>query len=249
MCVKNLFLLFLSSVLILPGTIFSQSESNLNVDLGATLVSRHIWRGIDIGGAKSAPVGPHLQPHANFIYQHSEKSSVTLGFLGTYGINSPYSESDFLINFNHSGSAGDFRVQLFDYHYPITGINFSNFENDGTGAHTLELSVLYSLPENFPLSIFVSRNVYNVIEDDHTFYSSLRYPLEVDDITIDLFIGAALGESQWHAVTNKGFTLTNLGFSASRPIRISESFSMPLGISWIFNPHQDISYITMSLSL
>ena len=249
MYLKQLFLLILSSVLILPGTIFSQTESNLNANLGANLVSRHIWRGLAIGGTNTSPAGPHAQPFVLIKYHPHESGTASIGFLGTYGLNNRYSESDFLINYSLSTPAGTFKAQIFDYHYPYTGINFTNVKNDGSGAHTLEASLNYTLPGQHPLSIFVSRNFHNVIEDDNTFYASLSYPVELEQTQLKIFVGGAAGPSQWHVVSNENFTVTNLGVSASKSLSITEEFSLPVSATWTYNPHLEISYIALGISI
>ncbi len=237
------FIILFSSILV------GQSNQGFDASLGGSLVSRHIWRGLQIGATQNSPAVPHIQPIAVVGYSFGAPGKLELGFLGTYGISNEYSESDFFLRYAVDTKAGSFALRVFDYHYPFKGLSFTDFDNDGNGAHTIELSLQYSGPENFPIGVFVSNNVYNVMPDDNTLYFELNYPVLVEDVALNLFAGVAQGQSVWHVVTTDKFEVTNIGFSATKGLQISETFVLPVSAIWTYNPHLKKSYIQFKISI
>jgi len=50
-------------------------------------------------------------------------------------------------------------------------------------------------------------------------------------------------------VSEEGFKLTNVGLTASKSVKISEEYSVPVALSWVVNPHLKKSYITAKITL
>lgn len=238
-------------ILLIFCTVFlpAHSQDRFSVDMSAGVVSRHVWRGLLIGETENSHAVPHFQPGAVFNYSFGEIGNLKLGFVGTYGISNEYSESDFFLSYTLPTEAGHFTAQIFDFHYPFKGIDFGNFDSDGTGAHTLEVSLKYLGTINFPIGIFISNNFHNVTPGDKTFYSEVSYPFVVNEVYLNLFIGGSLGESRWHVVKTDGFTITNLGFTGTRFINLSEETEIRVSVSWIYNPHLENSYVTFGISI
>lgn len=246
---RKITVIILSILTILPVIAQGQPDKGFEASLGGSLVSRHIWRGLQIGATKNSPAVPHIQPIAVLGYSFGVPGKVELGFLGTYGISNEYSESDFFLRYAVDTKAGSFAFRVFDYHYPFKGLSFTDFDNDGKGAHTIELSLYYAAPEAFPIGVFVSNNVYNVMPDDNTLYIELNYPVVIEDVALNFFTGVAQGSSMWHVVTTDKFEITNIGFSATKGLQISETFVLPVSAIWTYNPHLKKSYIQFKISI
>lgn len=241
---------FYTLITLLILTCESFAQPSFDVNFGANLVSRHIWRGLQIGATQNSPAVPHIQPNAVMSLSFSKNSSFEIGFVGTYGISNEYSESDFFARYSQLTNIGSFALQLFDYHYPFKGIPFSNFDENGTGAHTLEVSLKYTAPRQFPITLFVSNNIHNVVSGDKTFYAELNYPVQVNKLVdLNLFAGTAKGKSTWHVVSSDSFEIVNLGFKASRKIELSEKLKIPVSVTWTYNPHLKNSYLAFGLSI
>lgn len=236
-------------LILISSILFGQPKGGFDASLGGGLVSRHIWRGLEIGATQNSPAVPHIQPIAVVGYSFGAPGKVELGFLGTYGISNEYSESDFFLRYAVDTKSGTFAFRVFDYHYPFKGLAFTDFDNDGNGAHTLELSLQYSGPVNFPIGVFVSNNFYNVIPDDKTLYIELNYPVLIEDIALNFFTGVAQGQSMWHVVTTDKFEVTNIGFSAAKSLQVSETFVLHVSAIWTYNPHLKKSYIQFKISI
>ncbi|MFH0736683.1 MAG: hypothetical protein V1773_19125 [bacterium] len=54
----------------------------IDVSVGADVVSRYLWRGMEFGGN---PATPQFQPWISFNFQLNDENSITVGGWGSYG--------------------------------------------------------------------------------------------------------------------------------------------------------------------
>jgi nitrogen regulatory protein P-II 1 len=123
---KKFILTFLA--FLFGGTFFSNSLAQ--IEFGADLYSRYIWRGVDYGNS------PSFQPALSFT-----AGGFTVGTWGAYsfaGEGNVFSEHDIFAQYSFETGAGTFGVIFTDYYYPSAGLEFFNYEGEGTGAHVLE---------------------------------------------------------------------------------------------------------------
>jgi hypothetical protein len=78
---------------------------------------------------------------------------------------------------------------------------------------------------------------------NNPFYFQVGFTTSIKDVGLNLFVGGTPGESGgYYGVTD--FSLINVGFKASREIKITDSFSIPLSGSVILNPaSEDLFYV------
>lgn len=238
---------FVTVILIVCG--FSlYAQNNCSFDFGADFVSRYVWRGVEFGAVGNQPATPHLQPYGSFSYSFG-KSSLTFGFWASYGLDSKYSENDLYISYAVDSKIGNISITASDYYYPYTGVKFSNFDGDGLGAHTLELNLSYTLPGKHPFSFMISSNVHNDAPDNESLYFQVSYPFTIQKISLNVFAGMANGVSGWHGITSDKFEFINIGLSASKSVKITNEYSIPLSMDWIYNAHLEISYLVFKISI
>ncbi|MFZ1279746.1 MAG: hypothetical protein WAR59_02850 [Ignavibacteriaceae bacterium] len=223
--------------------IYSQQTS---VTVGADLVSRYIWRGLDVNEA------PNLQPSITI-----SAYGISAGFWGSYSLDnntsSTYSqEIDTWLSYKYQFENGpSINAILTDYYYPSAGIKWTNFNNyddtTGAGAHTLEAGLVLAGCEKFPLTVSAYMNVYN--DAGSNVYFQLDYPVCVGETPLNFFIGAAAGSEENPAYygTEK-FNVVNLGVKASRSIKITEDYSLPFSVTFAINPRSEISYLVFGLT-
>lgn len=226
-----------------------QPASGLSFDLGMELVSRYVWRGVECGVMDDQKSTPHIQPAASLTYNFTEASNVTLGLWGSYGFDGSFAENDFYFSYGQNTSIGDFSLTLTDYYYPSANLEFNNMDADGNGAHTVDAQLGFTFPDAFPLRLLFSSNVYNDVPDYKSFYVEASYPFTISEVELNVFAGAAQGQSMWHAVTTDKFEFVNVGFNASKSIKVSEEFSIPIGVSWILNAHLKKTYIVFKVGI
>jgi hypothetical protein len=198
---------------------------------------------------------PSIQPTLSVGYGGFE-----FGIWGAYTLASDSSESeeiDFWMSYTIETENGpSFTLMGTDYYLPNAGVKFFNFndydatnDNDEAdpGAHLIELGLTIAGPESFPISVSGFVNVYN--EEGNNTYFQIDYPITVGETELGFFCGFAGGskDNPDYYGTDK-LNAINLGVSAGREVVISDSFSLPLSVSFIINPRDEISHLLVGMS-
>lgn len=216
----------------------------LTVNTGVDLYSRYIWRGMDFGDA------PSIQPAFSISYAGFE-----LGAWGAYTLSSQedkFSEIDFWLGYSHEfENSMSIGAVLTDYYLPYLGISIFNFNDydavdangdPDPGAHILELGLSFTGPKSFPVTVSGYVGIYN--DAGNNTYFQIDYPYTVGETDLTVFCGAAGGSNENPGAYNtEDFAVTNVGVSAERGMKITESYSLPLVVSFILNPNEEISYL------
>ncbi|MEZ5359710.1 MAG: hypothetical protein R3F48_12905 [Candidatus Zixiibacteriota bacterium] len=240
-------LVLVSFLVLLSGAL--AAENTIAVNTALEINGRYIWRGMDIAST------PSLQPTLSLSFGGFE-----LGTWGAYTLSNEASESDeidfwgaYTFGFENGASV---TALATDYYFPNAGIDFFNFNNhdaviDDTipdpGAHTIEIGASFTGPESFPITISGFVNVYN--DAGSNTYFQVDLPVKVNGTELTLFCGAAGGseDNPDYYGTDK-LSIINVGVSTVREIAVSESFSLPLSVSFIINPKAEISYLVAGFS-
>ncbi|HOY31769.1 MAG TPA: hypothetical protein PKW80_07810 [Bacteroidales bacterium] len=243
------------------------------LNVGADIMSRYVWRGLDYGGS------PSIQPTLSFGLGDFE-----IGYWGAIALANNYVETDLYAKYTIKG----FSVILTDYYIPALASNvndtrFSYCKNPDkidfdttTGenlnkysCHSLEATLQYKGPEKFPVSILVGTFVYgnDKSPQDTVFtpggsvqsikyknrfstYIELGYPFTIKDFNFDIFVGATPFSSVYSTPAyDGGFAVVNTGITGYKSIKISENFSLPLKASLIFNPQTSGFHFVFGLTL
>lgn len=239
-------------LLLLLTVIFTVGTYAQELSVGTDVVNRYLWRGTDFGDS------PSIQPTVEL-----DAGGFAVGFWGAYPTNNDThaEEVDFYAGYNIDiNSSGSIYLGFTDYMFPTTGFQLTNFNNwddttsaDGPGSHSLELNLGYSGPESFPISIGVNVFIHNVM--DNPIYFELGYSCAVQDVGLDFFVGGAVGDgaAYYGAVkddgTPKTFDIVNTGITASKEIKFSDDFSLPIFGSIIVNPATESLFYVFGFSL
>ncbi len=223
---KYIFLLLLVVMTVKP---INAQEYELNADL----VSRYIWRGVEL--AKSASIQPA------FTASHG---SFSVGTWASYSL-SPQAagadEHDFWVSYGF----GRFSVTVTDYYFPGAANNdLFDFSDNGQGAHVLEAALGFDGGDDFPLAVLLAANVYN--DPDNSLYLEFSWQTASG---VGFTAGVANGSSVWYAVSDSGPRAINIGISYSRDLKVNDEWSIPFSGQIIFNPNQKMSYFVVGLSL
>ncbi len=220
--------------------------------IGLDTYSRYVWRGLDFGNAAS------FQPYVSY-----STGGFSLGAWGAFSISSAggngaldtvtysitsvsntFSENDLWVSYAYSTAAGTFTVYLTDYFYPSSHLKFFDYK-DG-GSHLLEAAVGYTGTESFPVTLAAYYNFFN--DPDKSVYLQASIPFTIDSVySATIFVGGTVEESAWYAASKAN--LINVGFTVSKTIVITESFSLPVSASYILNPEIEQSYLIFGISL
>lgn len=223
------------SILILASTLLAP-KAGAQVSVGADILSRYIWRGVDYGNS------PSFQPSLALTI-----GTFKLGTWGAYsfaGTGTPFAEHDLWASWDIPTSVGTFSALYTDYYYPSAGLKYFNFEGEGTGAHTMEVGIAYTGPSNVPLTVKACLNVHN--DPDKSVYLELAYPVALESVGLNFFLGTSAGKSVWYGTQQTA--VINVGITASKSVTVTESFSLPVSASFIVNPDLEQSYLIVGMS-
>lgn len=234
---------FVFILICLSGISFAQ---DLSLSVNADLVSRYIWRGINVNDAFN------IQPALTLSV-----SGFSFGFWGSYSLtnnldyNNYGQELDTWLGYNFAFENGmSIGAIVTDYYFPNAGIPWGNWDNydspDGPGAHTIETGLLLKGPNAFPISLSGYIVVYN--DEGNNTYFQADYPITVADVALNLFVGAAGGSEVNPIYGTETFNVINIGLKASKSIKITEDYSLPVYASFILNPRAEISYLVFGLT-
>jgi hypothetical protein len=257
---KNLNLLVLLTGLLLFITYHGSAQSS--VTFGADLMSRYIWRGLDLGGKS-----PAIQPNLKYAYiSKNEKHCVSLGGWGSYTLNGTANdELDLTLGYTWNKMVG---VMVTDYFFP--GLNTGDKDKyfiwnaDSTG-HVLEGCVMFTGNNKIPVTAMFAINVYGNdarrMENDSTTgniamskYLEVGFVYAFKQFDFNAWIGAALDKPDT-AFAPTGYYMNdkagiiNAGVKAARSFKLNDHLTLPVQTQFIFNPMLQKAYLVFGISL
>lgn len=238
----TLILVFLSlSSALLAQKDSSKTDTPFNVS--CDLMSRYIWRGLDLGSS------PSIQPGIEFC-----KGGFAIGTWGAFSTNlMGGQETDLYASYTLNDM---FSLTVTDYFFPneIEDYKYFDYARESTG-HIFEGLISFNGTVKLPLSILVATNFWGAdakkLKDDgsedgiqYSTYAEIAYSYK----NINLFMGFNVISPD----TDKGevgfygdsFGVINLGLTASKEINFADKFSLPISVSLITNPQADKIYMT-----
>jgi hypothetical protein len=196
----------------------SISDTVAQIGLSADVMNRYVWRGTDFGNS------PSIQPDINYSAGNFE-----IGAWAAFATNGnpAGTEVDFYASYTFETNAGDFSLMLTDYTFPqdSEGNYFSST------SHFVEAGFGYAGTESFPLNFFTG--IFFTNDDDYSIYTQLGY--EISDV--ELFVGFTPAASELYGTSGAG--VINTGMSITKPLQITDLFSISLTGTLIANPYTD----------
>jgi len=220
---RMVFVVLVGLVIISSARVLAQDEvTNSKFNVGADLYSNYIWRGTKYGQ------GPSVQPSLKFV-----SGGLTAGVWGSFDA-SGYAEADPYISYTLPFGLS---LGLTDYYYP--GLAF--FEvSDTAGSHAFEINGGFA-KGGFSLSAnYIVNEAGGAASAGGDMYFQAGYTFK----DFSLFAGAGDG---WHTSDGE-FAFCNLGIGATKTIRITDSFSIPVNGQVILNPEREQLYIVVGFS-
>ena len=214
---------------ILAVTAVAAPAGGQSASVGADVVSRYVWRGTDFGESMA------VQPALTFSLGNLEA-----GAWGSYSVSrsgADGNENDLWASYTvTAGNGASISLGFTDYYFPSPDAEHG-FRN--ADAHTLELSLGFSGPESFPVSLYGGMLVQG--DENNSVYLEASFPVDaVEGVDVGLVAGMVAGESGFYGT--EGAALVNLGVSAGTEVEITDSFALPVSVSWIVNPDADRAF-------
>lgn len=218
---------------ILAVLLFSASPAwGQSASVGADVVSRYVWRGVDFGESMA------VQPAVTF-----GAGGLEFGAWGSYSISASgasANENDLWATYTVTASSGlAVSFGVTDYYFPSPNAEAGFGTSD---AHTVELSLGFAGPETFPVTLFGG-----VTAGDGDLYVEAGVPFVVSDVDVALHMGFVGGASDFYGTEEAA--LVNMGVTASKALRITETFELPVSVAYILNPDRDRAHLVFAVSI
>ncbi len=220
MKVKNAFLAtifcgILSATLAAPAAQAQTSNEPFTVSVDG--VSSYIWRGVYQEDSKGGT--PNIQPAITYT-----NGAFSVGTNGSSSFSGQVKEVDL---FATLAMSKEFSFTVSDYNW-FFNRNYFNYLSHCTD-HIYEATLAYAGINEFPMSASVNTMFYgddkNVNGNNaYSTYVELGYPLTP---MVKAFVGASLVNSPM-IYGNSSFAMINIGLRATKIVKISDTFSLPV---------------------
>ena len=255
--------LLLATVLCLSGfsgksqdsVALKKSPFSFSVDL----MSRYIWRGVNLGGNT-----PSIQPTMKYNFGN-DKHAFFVGAWGAYSIGgNQFQECDLTLSYTFKEM---FSLGFTDYFFPAddgSSVKYGNYKDGETG-HLFEGTFTFNGTDKIPFTLMYAMNVYGCdarrIKADGTDggifmskYIELGYKKNFEDMALTVFMGGTIdnpnrdrGETGFYGNHSNG--IINVGCKLAKEIKITDKFALPIQTQLVVNPEQERIYMVFGLSL
>ena len=222
--------------LVASATAFAQDE--IETTISGDVVSSYIWRGQDLGSAA-------VQPTLGVGYK-----GLSLAAWGSYGIANPADTKEFDLTLGYS--IGGFNIGVTDYWFDA-GLDpdgrYFKYDAHGTN-HVFEANIGYDFG-------FASLQWYTnfagndgVNKDGKRAYSSYfeaNIPFQLATVNWTATAGAVPFATTSYGTT--GFAVTNVALKATKDIKVTDSFSIPIFGQVVANPCSQKAYLVLGFTL
>ena len=225
---------FLMPVL-LAMAIPAAAQDKVEVNVGADVVSGYIWRGQDLGNAG-------IQPTLSVGYR-----GFSLTAWGSAGF-SKEDTKEFDLTLGYAG--GGFSVSVTDYWFD-NGPGYFHY-GAGNTAHVFEAQVGYDfgfLAANWYTNFAGNDGVNRSGHRAYASYLNLTAPFTLGGLEWAVSVGATPWANTFYNGGAGGFELTDIGIGASREIRLTDRYALPVFARAIWNPATEGAYFVFGISL
>ena len=215
--------LFWTVILVIGITGRLQAQREIEASLKSDFVSSYIWRGQALGHLS-------LQPELSV-----EWKGLSLAVWGNVALSS-HNEDNNEINLTLSYQSGGLSLGVIDYWSDEYDEPFFHFKKDGK-AHAFEGFACYDFG---PLSVswqsFFAGNDYQEADGKRAFssYFAIAAPFRLATCDWEAEAGLVPWASDYYSTS--GFSVTNLSIRATKDLKITDSFSLPLFAQLVANP-------------
>ena len=222
----------------LVAGVTGHAEDGIETTVAADVVSQYIWRGQDLGSAA-------IQPTLGMGYK-----GLSLTAWGSYGLVNPSDTKEFDLTLAYS--AGGFNIGITDYWFNA-GLDpearYFKYDAHGTN-HVFEANVGYDFGvasvqwfTNFAGNDGVNKDGTRA----YSSYLEATVPFKLATVDWTATAGAVPFATDFYGTT--GFAITNLSLKATKDIKVTDSFSIPVFGQVAANPCSQKAYFVFGFTL
>ena len=228
---------FLASMIAMTP-LMTNAQDKVEASVGADVVSGYIWRGQDLGGVS-------IQPSLSVAYK-----GFSLGAWGSVGLESKDTkEFDLTLGY----STGGLSVSVTDYWFNMAGDQAAKYFQYGahskTNSHVFEAQVGYDFGPvalNWYTNFAGADGVKENGKRAYSSYVSIAAPFKLGKMEWTVEAGATPWETSFYG--SSGFAVVNLSIGATKEMKVTDKFSLPLFAKAIWNPRTEGAYFTVGMS-
>lgn len=212
-----------------------QTQSDLEFHLHGDVVSGYLWRGLDLGHVS-------LQPEMSLSWK-----GLSLSAWGSVGLSDHKDNRE--LDLTLSYEIGGLSFGVIDYWTDSNNNRFFYYKNDNTG-HSFEGFVSYDFgPLSASWQTFFAGSDFQEDSGKRAFSSYFEVAAPFRFATCDW--DAAIGFVPWKSdcYSTNGFRLINLSLQATKEIKISRTFSLPVFGQLVANPNEQTLYFIFGFTL
>ena len=216
----------------------AKAQDKVETTVAADFVSSYIWRGLDCGSVA-------IQPTLGIGYK-----GLSLSAWGSYGLTDPDDVKEFDLTLAYT--TGGFNIGVTDYWFSVgldPDARYFKYDAHGTN-HVFEANIGYdfSFASLQWFTNFAGNDGLN--KDDKRAYSSyaeLAIPFKL--ATVDWT--ATAGVVPWATTSygTTGFAVTNVSLKATKEIKVTDKFSIPVFGQVVGNPCSQKAYLVFGFTL
>lgn len=224
--------------LVMSLATFAQDE--VEATISGDIVSQYIWRGQDLGNAA-------IQPTLGIAYK-----GLSLSAWGSYGIANSDDTKELDLTLTYT--IGGFNIGITDYWTNDGGdpdARYLKYEAHSTN-HVFEANVGYDFG-------FASLQWYtNFAGDDglnkdgkraYSSYFEAIVPFKLATVDWTATAGVVPYATDYYNEWTSDFSVTNVALKASKDIKITDTFSVPIFAELSANPRTQKAYLVLGLTL
>ena len=226
------------TAILFTAAVTAKAQDTLETTIGTDLVSQYVWRGQDLGGVS-------VQPTLGLSYK-----GLSLSAWGSAGLSNPADTREFDLTLAYT--IGGFNIGVTDYWFNA-GLDPLNryfaYAADCTN-HVFEANVGYDFG-------FASLQWYtNFAGNDgltpaekraYSSYVEVSVPFVLGGVDWTAAAGAVPFATDFYGV--EGFGVVNVALTASKDIRITDSFSIPVFAQVAANPYSKNAFFVFGITL
>ena len=214
------------------------AQDELETTMGADVVSNYVWRGQDLGSVS-------LQPTLGVGWR-----GLSLAAWGNVGLSDPDDTKEIDLTLGYT--LGGLNIGITDYWVSKDGLDpqgrYFKYDAHGTN-HVFEANIGYDF--GFASLQWFTNFSGNDYKDDgkraYSSYVEASVPFKLATVDWTATAGAVPAATDYYGTT--GFAVTNLSLKATKDIKVTDAFSIPVFAQFVGNPCSQKAYLVFGLTL
>lgn len=235
---KLIYIKYMMFVALVAATTTAKAQDKLETTIEGDIVSQYVWRGQDLGDVS-------LQPTLGIGWK-----GLSLTAWGSVGLTDPDDTKEFDLTLAYS--IGGFNVGITDYWFDA-GLDPEN-RYFKYGAH--ETNHVFEANVGYDFGLFDLQWYTNFAGNDgenkhgkraYSSYFEANVPFRLVGVEWTGTAGVVPYATTFYGTS--GFAVTNLALKATKEIRVTDTFSIPIFAQVAANPCSQKAYLVLGLTL